>query len=423
MRWIKFAIATPVLIAVVLLSGCDINDYFSPEKLVPPPPGGRSEAWMFNGSWFELVYNSLNDLIGAFEFSDSHTFQPLNPFDPLVQTLIDAREKTIISHTLHPNAEQASGRQASSNSHAIVYLLAADGTLAQFDPANKTIVNTTKRLLCTDPPPANIAVATNEFDVTPDGSLAFIAARDSVSNCVIVFDLANWRIANRIPLPSGANDIIPGEIKITPDGTTAYLVGTNNQHGALPTGVLFIIATATHKLTSTIQLPQNFNTNEIAMSPDGLYAYLGSSTGGQSKIPVLDTTTNTIGSYIPVATLDGTGMAVHPDGTRLYLVPFLKYGPITIVDTSTYQARGTIPSQAGSPSDPASPQPGYPDPVFTPDGRYMFVLNAPNAVTAVDTLTEQVVSHAPIPPPPSGPGIPLNPQEYITTFYVPNLAN
>ncbi len=52
----------------------------------------------------------------------------------------------------------------------------------------------------------------------------------------------------------------------------------------------------------------------------------------------------------------------------------------------------TILSQAGSTSDPASPQQaGYPD--------------------AVGTLTEQVVSPAAVPPPPSGSGIPANSQQ------------
>jgi len=90
----------------------------------------------------------------------------------------------------------------------------------------------------------------------------------------------------------------------------------------------------------------------------------------------------------PVAVGDAPyGIALTPDGSRLYVANYLVDGTVTVINTSTKAVVKTIPVST-------APR----DVVLTPDGSRAYVMHyaTPGVVTVIDTATNEVVG-APIP--------------------------
>jgi DNA-binding beta-propeller fold protein YncE len=297
-----------------------------------------------------------------------------------------------------------------SGSSTIVYILDKFGNLVQFDPSSSTFVAT-----------LNFSQAVTQgiaqrFAVTPDRHFAFItvnSAQTAMSTgYVLVADLTSFSIVSTIPLPAAT---VVGGIAITPDGSLAYVV-TQPYSGSGPS-VVYVINVASRAITTTIPFTGYSNLGQIAITPDGTEAYLVDSIdGGDFSIQVLDLQSNTLEP--PVSIYYGSGknlmegyppsyLALHPDGTRLYLAP-VSGGPVIILSTITKTVTNTIPLAAG-----AGPVFGA-QPTFTPDGIHLAFTSGMNLVVFVNTLTDTVESSITLPPPP------FEPIRNFSFFFTPN---
>jgi hypothetical protein len=308
--------------------------------------------------------------------------------------------------TLNPTrtgSTTSNGRRAAASTTSspgtIVYILDKFANLLQFDPGSGTVVAT-----------LNFSQAVTQgiaqrFAVTPDRNFAFItvnSAQTAMSTgYVLVADLNSFSIVSTIQLQAGT---VVGGIAITPDGSLAYVV-TQPYSGSGPS-VVYVIDVATRTINLTIPVNSDSNLAQIAMTPDGTEAYLVDSIdGGNFSIPVLDLKSNTVEP--PVSIYYGSGknlmegyppsyIALHPDGTRLYLAP-VSGGPVIILSTITKTVTNTIPLAPG-----AGPVFGA-QPTFTADGIHLAFTSGMNLVVFVNTLTDAVESSITLPPPPNEP--------------------
>jgi YVTN family beta-propeller protein len=76
----------------------------------------------------------------------------------------------------------------------------------------------------------------------------------------------------------------------------------------------------------------------VAVSPDGTKVYV---TIFSNAVSVIDTATNTVSATIPVG-LSPEGVAVKPDGSKVY-VANVNPGTVSVIDTATNTVIATIP--------------------------------------------------------------------------------
>ncbi|WP_162257892.1 MULTISPECIES: YncE family protein [unclassified Kitasatospora] len=147
----------------------------------------------------------------------------------------------------------------------------------------------------------------NGMAVTPDGKRLYVTGN---SGTVSVISLAKRKIVHTIP---GAGT---GGVAISPNGSRAYVVGVDNK---AKQGKVSVINTATGTVTKTIPigdaLPTNgpgryFLPSEVAVTPDGKSAYVVGSYGhgtAQGTVFAIDTATDAV---TPIAVGAGDTMGV-----------------------------------------------------------------------------------------------------------------
>ncbi|HEX3946209.1 MAG TPA: IPT/TIG domain-containing protein, partial [Acidimicrobiales bacterium] len=151
---------------------------------------------------------------------------------------------------------------------------------------------------------ATPAVAADRF--TYQGSWTAYVTSRSTSSSVTPIDLATGSIGAPIALPATA---APSAVAITPDGVTAYVVGT--------TGLASPIDVATGTVGTGIVTGDA--TQAIAVNPDGTAAYAVSATDG--RIASISIPGGTSGTVATVGTnLNLVAIAVAPDGRTAYVV-------------------------------------------------------------------------------------------------------
>ena len=114
------------------------------------------------------------------------------------------------------------------------------------------------------------------------------------------------------------------------------------------------------------------------------FAYV--TNAGANSVSVIDTATNTVVATVPVG-FSPTGVAITPDGTRVYVSGI----PVTVIDTATNTVVATLPVSGGVGA-------------ITPDGAHAYVTNA-NSLLVIDTTTNTVVSAVPMAGPPGAVAI------------------
>ena len=181
--------------------------------------------------------------------------------------------------------------------------------------------------------------------ITPDGRWVYISS-DGDSK-VSIIDTSTDTIVNSIEVGK-----TPHGLAITPDGhlILAAVFGTSQ--------VVFI-DTASNQIIGQASVPSPHN---IAISPDGLTAYVAAQKQGATGLAVIDLTTKKQTSFIP---LDKAPRALNfsPDGKRLY---FTQAGvdAVQVLDPATNQVTAQI--DVG-----ASPH----HPLFVPDGSLGLVVS------------------------------------------------
>lgn len=136
-------------------------------------------------------------------------------------------------------------------------------------------------------------------------------------------------------------------------------------------------ATKKPTVIGNIELVDNREPHDVAVSPDGKHAYVTTLFSG--TVEVVNTTT---GKVVMSVCIGGypTGLSVTPDGTCLYIGE--SHGHVYAMNTTTY-ALTTVVESANYPGK---------DVALTPDGRYIYVLdNVFNEILVIKTSTNAVV--------------------------------
>lgn len=208
--------------------------------------------------------------------------------------------------------------------------------------------------------------------------LAYVVNRDD--NQVSVVDLATQRTVNSIPAGIG----MPQEIAISPDGCLAYL-------SSIWSATVAVLDLGKHQLLAGI--PLNHVSNGVVFSPSGSLAYVDTNTPGGGAIAVIDTATHQIMRTFPVSPQNTRGMAIHPDGSRLYSLEqqHENYaGKVAVIDP----ANGTVLQRIAVGMDPS-------DIKLHPAGALAYVVNREShhrhgSLSVIDTRSKTVVATVPV---------------------------
>jgi YVTN family beta-propeller protein/VCBS repeat-containing protein len=195
--------------------------------------------------------------------------------------------------------------------------------------------------------------------MSPDGSRAYVNTLDGIS----VIDMRTGAVTE---IPPGGDT---SDLAMTPDGGLLYVTtGSGNQ--------VRVIDTSTNTTVTTIPLTYPFG---VAIAPDGGYAYVTSDTD-PGTVSVIDTSSNTIVKTIDVGA-NPESVVISPDGSTLYVANDQTVSVVSI-DTSNPDndaVTATI-SGIGNPNGLA----------VSPDGKRLYVATE-NSITTIDTATGAVV--------------------------------
>ncbi|MFE5540705.1 hypothetical protein ACFQ78_33900 [Streptomyces sp. NPDC056519] len=239
---------------------------------------------------------------------------------------------------------------------------------------NVSVIDTATNTVSTTIPLGNGAGPTS-VAVTPDGSSAYVA--DFQANNVSVIDTATNTVSSTIGTGAGTG---PAGVAVTPDGTKAFVADS------LSDGVS-VIDTATNTIVATIPVPSGSAPFQPVVAPDGSRVFVSLRSGGtQGDVAVIDTGTNTLVDVIGAVTA-AYGLAVSPDGSRLYVAGFTdQSNDVFVVDAVTGIVLTTIDTGANTqPFGVAA----------APNGGHVYVALSGNgagqeSVSVIDTATNSV---------------------------------
>ncbi|WP_162465068.1 Ig-like domain-containing protein [Mycolicibacterium sp. CBMA 335] len=236
------------------------------------------------------------------------------------------------------------------------------GTLAVINTATTTLT----AVLTVGSLPTGVAFS-------PDGSLAYVT--NSGANTVSVINTAtNTVIATQ---QVGAQ---PFAVAVNPSTGAAYITNElDNTVSVLALGP--ITSPKPNTVIATIPASTEF----LTTSPNGNFVYLDQGT----SVSVINTATNTVVNTFPVvaSNVGGDGIAVSPDGSRLYIAtgnaanPTTGAGTVSVINTATDSVIASVS---------VGPEPfGI---AITPNGSTAYVINTPGSVSVINTATNTVTN-------------------------------
>lgn len=238
-----------------------------------------------------------------------------------------------------------------------------DGTrvyVANGTPDNSVSVINTATNTVTDTIP--VGIDPEGVGVSQDGTRVYVA--NSEGNSVSVIDTTTNSVIDTVLV-----GLDPVGIGVTPDGTQVYVIGRDS----------VVIDTATNTVTAT--LPAS-SAGGVAFHPSGTPGYVRDS----GVILVIDTASNTLSDTVIVGPGAGGGVAVTPDGTRVYASNSVN-NTVSVIDTATNTLIDTV-SVGTSPDGLA----------VTPDGTAVYVANlGGDTVSVIDTATNTVTDTITLP--------------------------
>ena len=254
------------------------------------------------------------------------------------------------------------------------------------DAAGNTATSTPVDITVANAPQTTITVGTNPVAVAVtgvNGSRAYVS--NYSDNTVSVIDTNTNTVIKTISVGSS-----PRALAASPDGSRVYVANQN-------ANTVSVIDTNTNVVVDTIAVPVErprpeigrFSyVHDVAVSPDGKHVYVTGTAGSgftstDGTVSVINTTTHAV-SRPHEAGPAATGIAVSPDGTRLYVATELWNSNIMVMDTATMKVIGTVfVGELSYPIDGA---------FTTPDGNRLYMITgaqgsetADNAVMVIDT--------------------------------------
>jgi YVTN family beta-propeller protein len=243
--------------------------------------------------------------------------------------------------------------------------LCADATLAQ---SFAYVANSGSNTVSVIDTQSDVVVATVTVDsepwgvaVNPDGTQVYVTCLGS--NSVVILDAATNTTVGRIPLPKV---VLPSNVVFAPDGSHAYISGYAS---------MAVIDTTSRSVTTTVQLPYGGGAG-LAVTPDGTKVYVSGAAGSGQGIFVIRTADDTVISFIPLQTVGIFGVDLSPDGKRLYVST---QNGLTVVETATEVIVSALPGIYGE---------GV---AVSPDGTRVYVSTG-GEVSVVDAITNTLVA-------------------------------
>ncbi len=209
------------------------------------------------------------------------------------------------------------------------------------------------------------------ISISPNGEYAYVASY--LSSTLSTINTATHTVTNTIYI---CYQCFLQGVTVSPDGSSVYVTaGISNGNGP-GLNTVYTINPLTDTVTNAIIVgsdPQN-----IAMSPNGQYAYVSNYNSG--TVSVIDTATNTVTATITVGTAP-TGIAVSPTGTYTYVANFGS-STISVINTATDTVTNTI----STPTEPVGV-------ALSPTGAYAYVsTESSGTVLTIDTATNTVTN-------------------------------
>ena len=226
----------------------------------------------------------------------------------------------------------------------------------------------------------------------------FTGSGSSIFNGIV--NTVNWTNNNAsigLPLTGSGNISSFTAVNTGSSPVTATIIATGVNAGAAYVAnsgdySISVINTATNNVSPTIQVGGN-QPFGIAVSPDGSKVYTSNQlpdVNGNFDVFVINTTTNQGVALIVVGSVP-KGICISPDGSRLYVANFLD-GTVSVINTATNTVSSTIK---------VGPKPyGV---AVNPDGSKVYVTqNSTGTVSVINALTGLVTSAIAVGPAPAG---------------------
>lgn len=167
----------------------------------------------------------------------------------------------------------------------------ASSTVSVIDTANRAVVAT----IGVDTGPVGLALS-------PTSPELLVANKTAAT--VSIIDTNALAVVATIPLVPGAG---PNSVAITPDGSSAYV--TNSRNGSVS-----VIDTATRTVVKVLGVDRG--PSRVLIDPARPVAYVGNYNA--ATVTVIDTAAVAVTTWVPID-VAVTGLAVTPDGKRLYV--------------------------------------------------------------------------------------------------------
>lgn len=196
------------------------------------------------------------------------------------------------------------------------------------------------------------------------------------SSVVAMIDTAT----NKVALSLSLTMLVTGAA-LASSGTHLYVTTVDDRSQAGVPDNLLVIDTGTASIVA--QVPVGFGTNDsVVAAPAGDVVYVGV---GRSGVCVVSTSTNQIVRTLDVGgTVASGGLAVDPEGTRLYVV-VAETASVAVFDLASNAVVATI--SLGSIDSQGTRL------VLAPDGRYLYVIAFQSStMTVIDTTVDLVVA-------------------------------
>lgn len=208
--------------------------------------------------------------------------------------------------------------------------------------------------------------------ISPDGALVYVT--NFKSGTVSVVSTATNTVIGKIKVGKK-----PQGVAFTPDGTKAYVVNSGSNtvsviHVAFQFGTPILVGADLNGLNGPNEIPVGQEPQAIAITPDGLHAYVTNFADG--TVSILNLTSDTVEGD-PIQVGDGPdGVAVSPDGMKVVVVNFNSRNA-SVIDTSTNTVTKTI--EVGLLPVKAT---------FSPDGATLFITNFQDETVSVIKMAD-----------------------------------
>ncbi len=136
------------------------------------------------------------------------------------------------------------------------------------------------------------------------------------------------------------------------------------------------MTSAANNVTATVKVGRT--PTGIAVSPDGTRVYVANY--NSNNISVIDTAANNVTATVDVGSHPG-GVAVSPDGTRVYVANEFNHS-VSVIDTAANNVIATVTDVGSYPWGVA----------VSPDGTKVYVVNEDGTVSVIDKATNDVTA-------------------------------